>query len=473
MGNALSRLSSKQKWLTPCAVFLFSTLARASIGGDYGFGPRSASLAGASSSWNFDGYSAYNNPAGLPLINRSGTGFPSERFSFSYGLVYMAPSFSPIDNVITANSYTYGPMTPSATSGSVDTAYKSSFGQILGGSWIADPEWKNFTLGFTVFFPLNSLAYIDTGPTLQPEYVLYRDRNQQPEIALAGGLELTPTFRVGAGLRVDYTLSAESDATLLLTNQGASSAQLATSIKPKLTPYFGFQFSKEDRYSIGFVTRFPSAVTSSLTINSAFQALPGVNTVPVSFGAQDTLVYQPLSLELGGSYQTSPKARSYAQLDFQSWSHFKAPYLLLGNACSGAGCGVVISGGPTIEAEYRDILIPRIGEEITLRNNSTLRLGYAYRPGIFRSTPGGIGNYLDPSKHLLNVGMGFVYNRFLGYRKPWNLDVSLNYQGMVSQSVTKTTGDENGTPSSQKIGAPGYQTGGHVLGGQLSLTLGI
>jgi hypothetical protein len=175
--------------------------------------------------------------------------------------------------------------------------------------------------------------------------------------------------------------------------------------------------------------------------------------------------------------KTSENLRTHVQLDYQVWSHFEAPYLLVANpqveGC-GADCGLLISGGPALDAQYRNIWIPRIGEEISF-GKTTLRLGYAYRQGIFKDTPSGIGNYLDPSKHMFNAGMGFVFDRFMGYKKPWNLDFSLDYQALVSQTVVKTSGDETGSTanSSAKIGSPGYQTGGHVFGGQVALTLGI
>ena len=448
------------------------TGAQANIGEDFGYGPRSASLGGASAAWNFDGYAAYNNPAGLPLINRSGTGFTDERFSLSYGIIYMNPQFTPITGVVTINSYSSGPgVTPQT--GTVDNSYKNTFGQMFGASWRADPEWMNLTLGLTVFFPFAQLALIDSGETLEPEYVLYRDRTQQPDVTFAGGIEILPGLHFGAGMHVDYTLATTSDATLLQTTAGPSTARLQTSIAPKVTPFFGLQMNDSDKTSIGFVARFPSSVTSTIRVNSYFQPLGSLNTVPVTFAANDTIVYQPLSFELSGMIKTSENTRTFGQLDYQSWSHFQAPFLMISNPCAGAGCGIPTAGGPTLDAQYRDIWIPRIGEEISIGGKTTVRLGYAYHQSIFKTTPAGIGNYLDPSKHLINAGMGWVFDRFLGYHKPWNLDVSLNYEQLITQTVTKSPGDEAGNLSSQKIGAPGYEAGGHVLGGQVALTLGI
>jgi long-subunit fatty acid transport protein len=454
-------------------LLLHSSASQANVGSDYGFGPRSASLGGNSVSWNFDGFAAYNNPAGLPLINKSGTGFPEERFSVSYGIVYIDPQFTTIGNVVTQNSGTGGlpqGASPSSISGIVNTSYKPTFGQMLGAAWRADPEWYNFTLGITAFLPVDQLAYIDTGETFEPEYVLYRDRTQQPDISLAGALEVTNWLRFGFGVHVAYTLTSQADASI---NQGgavASTARFQTILKPKLSPFFGIQISADDQASAGLVVRLPSSEDSSFEINTTAQAVGFLPSVPFAFVASSTIVYDPLSIQLGGSFKTTEDTRTYLQIDYDFWSSFQAPLLEIANPSSTAG--LVLSPGPNIGYSYRNTLIPRIAEEF-IYGTVKFRLGYAYQPGIINGPPDGIGNYLDPDKHLFNAGMGFIFQRFMGYHKPWNLDFSLDYQALVTQNVEKTPGDEAGNASNLKIGAPGYQAGGHVFGGEVALTLGL
>ena len=463
-------------WIPLVLASTAASTALAGIGNDYGFGPRSAALGGNSTSWNFDGFAAYNNPAGLPLINRSGTGFASGRFSFSYGIVYMDPQFDAIQNVVTANIATGGLPTgtnPPQQFGNVDTSYRSTFGQIIGAAWRADPDWHNLTLGLTIFFPFAQLAYIDTGETYEPEYFLYRDRTQQPDVTFAGGMELTDHLRVGVGMHVAYVLSSEADANVAVS--APTTARFETDIKPKISPYFGLLYSKDDKSSLGLVVRMENSETSNFTVNTTAQAAGFLPSIPVNFLANDTIVYDPLSIELGGSLETSEKTRTYLQLEYQFWSKFQPPYLYIANPTTNAG--IPLQPGPQLNFSYRNIVIPRIGEEISLgrwlSSDTKLRLGYAYRPGVIDGPPDDSGNFLDPDKQMLNAGMGFVFQRFLGYRKPWNLDFSLDYQLLVTQTIVKSANDEQGTAGNEKIGAPGYQAGGHVFGGQIAFTLGL
>src|SRR5438128_1035217 len=78
---------------------LLSPMAQANIGDTYGFGSRTAGLAGANAAWGFEGYAAYNNPAGLSV-------FSEKRLIVSYGLIDMVPSFDDINNVIVENTFT-------------------------------------------------------------------------------------------------------------------------------------------------------------------------------------------------------------------------------------------------------------------------------------------------------------------------------------------------------------------------------
>jgi hypothetical protein len=73
------------------------------------------------------------------------------------------------------------------------------------------------------------------------------------------------------------------------------------------------------------------------------------------------------------------------------------------------------------------------------------------------------GNYLDPPTHEISAGLGFKFSHFLGYAAPCALDLHLAYDLLVSSHVTKQD------PSD--IGAPGYDVGGHVLGGGTSVSL--
>jgi hypothetical protein len=447
------------------AVLFFSHAAQANVGAEFGMGARSAGLAGSSVAWDFDGFAGYVNPAALPLAGHD-SDKPSSRFILSYGLIYMNPTFRGINNVLVENNYistqdTYGP---------VDTSYSSTLGQEIGAVFKLFPNFYNLTLGVTIYFPFSQLASVDTGAALQPEYFLYRDRTQTPQLDFALGGDITSNLHFGFGLHTAYTLTGNAQ-TYIDTEGNPSTARFAASISPKLVPFFGILYSKSDDFSVGAVVRLPASSTSVVNVSSGAQVLG--TTVPFTFDADSTLLYEPLSLELGTSFKTSETARSYVEVDYQWWSRFQAPALVIegGQFCPNGSpqCGININPGPSYNYGYRNIVIPRVAEELTV-GSTKYRVGYAYRPSILQNVSDGSGNYLDPNKHMLNLGASLEFQSFLGYDTPWRLDLNASWQYLVLQTITKTPGNEAGTLSDSKIGSPEYQAGGSVYGGGASVT---
>src|SRR5438876_929077 len=98
--------------------------AHANIGEAYGFGSRSASLAGATNSWGSEAYAAYGNPAALALRDAE----PGKRLKLGYGWIYIQPTFTPITNVVTQNDFNSDTPAGTGTTGTVDTSYRPTFG---------------------------------------------------------------------------------------------------------------------------------------------------------------------------------------------------------------------------------------------------------------------------------------------------------------------------------------------------------
>jgi hypothetical protein len=69
---------------------------------------------------------------------------------------------------------------------------------------------------------------------------------------------------------------------------------------------------------------------------------------------------------------------------------------------------------------------------------------------------------------VITAGWGFELPSFPGTKIPFRLDLALNYQQLLTQTITKTANDELGNALS-KIGSPGYQAGGALYGGGVSL----
>lgn len=449
------------------SLICLSSSVSANIGETFGFGSKTRSLGGAGVAGGTESYSAYHNPAALGV----GT---DKRLQFSYGLVLMTPSFLPITNVVTSNSFVGDNAAATPTVKDVDTtSYRSTLGQEIGLSYQILPDTYKLTIGMATFLPLNQLAYVDTGEAYQPEYVLYRSRTQRPQVDLGIGAELGNGIHVGLGLNFAFSLTADAAVFISTKANSASSMKFASSVKPKVSPYLGFLYtpSESSSCSLGAVLRFPSASDATMTLKSAAQVMGPLAALDFNFAATSAIFYDPWTVELGGSWEHHSGARTYAQIDYQIWTLYQPPALLVQQGEVKNPPSTTINPGSVPALAYANTLIPRVGEEIKLNDVSTIRFGYAYRPSFLADISNGPGNYLDPAKHMLNVGLGLNYKHFLGYETATRLDFNLSYHALVTQQITKTLGNEAGDMTDQKIGSPGYDAGGKILGGGVTLSL--
>lgn len=462
-------------------VLATATSTRANVGETYGFGSRAAALASAGVATSTGAYSSYYNPAALPAAagapsnpGQSGLDREGQRLAFDLGLVYMVPSFLAINNVVITNSYTSG----ASSTGTVDTSYRETLGEALGLSYRLLDGPSKLTAGLTAFLPFNQVAFVDTGDSYAPEYVLYRARTQRPQVEFAIGGKLSESWSFGVGLHLAFALTSNASVFLQTaqTNQ-PSTMRFIASMKSKFSPYLGAQFAptgEPDRLTFGAVARLPATSDSTMVLKSAAHVgFP--QAIDFSFAANSALFYDPLTLELGGAWQHSPGWKIHLQADYQAWSAYQAPALSIvscTDASTDPNCGVVVHNSANPGFTYRNIVIPRVAEEVTV-GSWVLRAGYAYRPSFMENLPTGAGNYLDPPKHMIQAGVGRLFPKFLGSGIPARIDFNLAYHALVTQRVDKTAGDEVGNTSSSKIGAPGYDAGGKILGGGVSLSLAI
>ncbi len=456
------------------AITLSATSAQANVGEAYGFGSRSAALGGATGAWGADGYASYYNPAQLTLQTE-------RRAVISFGAAYYQPVFNPIDNVVTDNDYVSDKPGPIRGNVSVDE-YRPTFGTMLGATLRLMPQWWNLTAGVTGFLPLKHLAYMDTGQTFVPEYVLYRARTQRPQFAFALAVEPLTGFSAGAGVQAAFSLTTTADVFVQTDQPKPSTMRFAATLKPKFMPYLGLMYvsNKNDRKSVvgaeseqwawstGFVTRLAGSSDNDLSLNTGARVLNPLPALPFRFQALSAIYYDPLTFELSGSLQYLKQARLFLQVDYQVWSAYKAPALTI---IPSSGVNITAGGPPAISP--RDIIVPRVGHEYQL-GRATLRAGYSYRAGIFRGAPNGAGNYLDPDRDIFTAGLGWRFDHILDFNVPWTADFNGAYHSLREQNIVKTEGNEVGVGSGdRKIGAPGYEADGHVWGVGVSMTVAL
>ncbi|HTL12600.1 MAG TPA: hypothetical protein VL588_08945, partial [Bdellovibrionota bacterium] len=205
-------------------VFLPSA-AMANLGDLQGFGSRTAALGGAGVAWGSGAFAAYSNPAELGAQR-------DKRLQLSWGLAFDRPMFTPIHNVVIENKA----ISDKDRTGDVDTGYRDTLGQEVGATLVLFPEFHNITFGTAIFFPLDQLAYLDTGEAYVPEYVMYRARTQRPQVQLGLGGKIADRWHVGVGASLAFSLTGNAFVFLQTNNAKASTMRFAASIKPKLAP---------------------------------------------------------------------------------------------------------------------------------------------------------------------------------------------------------------------------------------------
>jgi long-subunit fatty acid transport protein len=426
--------------------------ASANVGEAYGLGSKHAALGATGTAEPNTPFAAYTNPAAL---SRHG----SHRFWAAYAIMAMSPSLTPISNVVVENDFSSDTSPPKP--GTVDTDYPMTMGQLVALNYVLLPDAWNIGFGVTTYLPFEQIATFDSGQVYAPEYPLYRARNQRSQFDLGIGAEPMSGWKFGAGLHVGYKVSGATQVYATTSAGKPSSMRFAATTKPKVSPYFGVLAILDENLSAGATVRLPLSSDSTISVRSAAQI---VGNFDLAFEAGSTLIYDPLSVEWGLVWR-GHRGSTHLQVDYQRWSKYQQPVMEVRNPqvsdCNPSPCGLPVSSSMNPQGFYRDIWIPRIGQEFAWDERVTLRVGYAFRPSILAAPPSGQGNYLDPSKHMFSAGAGY---RLGSDEAPWSIDAHFSCHLLRSTRITKT-----GT----EIGAPGYEAGGKILGGGVSLSISL
>jgi hypothetical protein len=435
------------------SLFLGSS-ALADTGQMFGFGNRASAMTGHSAAAGFEALSAYSNPAGLARSS-------DKKLMFAYSTLWMKPQFKSISNVVVENQF----VSDQTRSGSAPTSYRTAFGNTFGLALKLAPEWYGLSAGFVLYSPLENTSTLDTGETYLPEYVLHRARAHRPQFHAGLGAQISAQWFLGLGMRIGYSTTSRSTFFLKTTSGEPTTMRFESTIQPRGGFTVGVQHTSESLQG-GMLLRLPLRYPTTFSIDSTAEALGGLGGLDFNLAASTPLYYDPLSLEIGGTWGRSGALQLEAQIAWERWSDFEMPTIQIQNSTTRQG--VLISGSRLPNYALRDLVVPRFGVDVPL---GTLRLrgGYSYRASIFESLPTQAGNALDPPQHRVGLGVGIP----LSLSAPAELHLFLQGQFLASQNIVKSAGDEGGNLSDSKIGAPGYTAGGTVLGGGVGVTVNL
>jgi long-subunit fatty acid transport protein len=252
---------------------------------------------------------------------------------------------------------------------------------------------------------------------------------------LGGGLELANGITTGASAHI----SLRSEATLIASANLAGETQreeLTVSAKPVIRPVLSMNLEwdkvfcgKEDcgiwtgletAFAFRGHTEARTAVESKLTI-------PGTVIDPGITVLIDTIdSYQPDIFSAGLLYHFTDNFRAAVTVEQQNWSDLEDEL-----------------ARDTVKdqafAEFKDIVVPRIGAEWTVNDHLILSGGVAYQESPLESIQTPDVNYLDSDKLIVGVGSSLIIKNppILAY--PLRLDFGYQFQKLEERDFELTT----------------------------------
>ena len=356
-------------------------------------------------------------------------------------------TFEPITNVVTENS-TNGQSGTTTVSGDVDTDYENSNNTVVS---LILPLRKDEYGAASILFsaPIGGLVETNSGHPTLPEYSMYRSRYRRSQMHLNYALPLTENWAISVGAHLGFQASARVNTQVSLGDEYGSSGNAKTQIDPSLGAIISTVYKTSDSV-IGFT--FQQEMKSNLEAVATGEISDPPLTL-INIGLDNMIYYDPHIVRLNYSKAWST-IEAYATLEYQMWSNYKAPLIKLSNLG-----GTVRASDDYERLQMKSIFIPKLGIKWKALESISLLGGVIYRPTPIDSDFSGSGNTLDTDSVILTSGLTYDFKLF---NKDVQFGLTLQYHHLMEEEVLKTTGQENGN-AGQKIGAPGYSIGGHVL----------
>jgi len=449
-------MSTRFWWFGFCLISILTVHSKAfaSTGETYGYGSRASALGNTMLGGIQDGYSTFYNPA----ANSANSGL-----RLSLGVAYAKPSFLEIKDIVVGNTAV------AAETGDVlgsvkNDDYLDHLGQTVGASLNFGEKWKLLTVGLTGSLPITRLAYLDTGEAFRPEYFGYRSRTQRPQVYASMSVSPFQNFYMGTGIAISTNLAANTTL-YATTNPGSVSYQrFSSTIKPGAAPYFSL-YGTPSKLIWGVTARLPNRYTLSIDTNASARVFGTQICMPLVTNSASTLYYDPLEVDLGMGLHITPQTFATLEVDWFQYKKYESPTVKVVDKGSGAALLTSISNVPTM----RDIFVPKLGLEHRFEKFKA-RFGYAFRKSPVENN-NGPGNLIDPDKHLFSLGAGIDLKEAGMVAQNLILDLHAQYHWLVRKRVTKALGNEVGTLSQSKVGAPGYDIGGKIYSAGLSFSM--
>ncbi len=197
----------------------------------------------------------------------------------------------------------------------------------------------------------------------------------------------------------------------------------------------GLTYRGENYSRVGEVT-----IESEATVGEA-----DLTSIPISMQFQDS--YAPQNIAVGVSLKPLDDLKISLDGTWYNWGRFDDQ--------------VAENDSPRqdVDLDFVDVYSPRLGLEYFLAKSLPLRAGYGYLPTPMRKPGSNRHIYLDNNRHVMSLGLGYLFTDLPPFELPLSLDVAF-----VHQYLTPSTYDSADDEATE------FQSKGNLNGGIVSLT---
>ncbi len=419
-------------------IALATSSAQASFPEYFGTGPSTSSIGNQANRNGEDPANIYF----LPALSAW-----SQKISIAATASVVTHSFESIDNVVTENS-TNGQSGTTVVTGSANTNYQDSNNTVV--SLILPLREKKFGAASVVYTaPIGSVMETNSGHYSLPEYAMYRARYRRTQLHANYALPLSDKWAISLGTHIGFQASARVNTQVSLGDSYGSSGNAKTQIDPSLGVIASVVYKMEDSH-LGFT--FQQEMKSNLDAVATGEISDPPLTL-INIGLENMIYYDPHILRLSYAKAWS-QFEAYASIEYQMWENYESPLIKIKNLG-----GTVRASDDYEKLSLKNIIVPKVGIKWIATDSISLLAGAIYRQTPIDSDFSGAGNTIDADSLILTGGLTYDFKLF---NKDIQLGLSTQYHKLSEENVVKTAGQENGN-AGQKIGAPGYTIGGHVL----------
>jgi long-chain fatty acid transport protein len=405
-----------------------------------GFGARAKSMGGAGTAIATDNSATYYNPAGLSHCEENQLAL--EVAHLAYGLDTESPGdvAAPVDP-------------KDRTAVTVGSCHHLPHRLSLGFA---------FDTGVQRALRLDQSSLSDT-----PVFAMYGAQLETVTLMAALSYRLSDKLSVGLGGSVLANSNLGVGITVpVIGNEQELAADIVWDFDPTAALHAGVVYQVTSELRLGAALRTPlyhkleGEVTTTVDVAGVL--------LDVDLLIESVAWYSPLQAAIGAAYALGDRALVAADLTWYRWSAYPGPALRISPLDPNDTIAAGLNYPPEEKANFKDIVVPRLGAEIMVSEKMAVRSGLSYRvsPAPL-PTEMQRANLVDSNVAALTLGGGYSWT--LGdatktrNATSGHVDFHLRLQHMQEKSVDKLLEDNSMLE---------YRFGGQLYDAGLTLTLG-